>query len=627
MTPAADRRSFQLVLVDEDPLFRSGLRICLEDTAELQIVAEAETGAEALQLLDTFANRAIEPTDYLEPPSRIDLVIIDLELGRRTRDAIQGLDLCRRIRVQYPDVAVLLLSAVPEPIMLAAAQRVGANGYCARNLEANELIAIIRRVATGQPYWMRLDRSSTPSASPATAPLTTPSASTSRSRRPWLRFRRNLRISGLQQIETALAETAAQLRSLDLSDLDRALLAGRRRELLTARWLVKRFLATPALDAALGEQPQETNRSATATRELPVQSETESTTFQATGSMAPSSAASSSALAPSSMTSSSLMPQADRDVRSILFDAISAKLQLSLTNGTETPLEIDILREDKKRELFYLVLRKLEDLLDELRFSQVDAEQLTSKRSLLLLDLWQAVVIDFFGKYSTLTVDGFEVEIVDEILQDMSIVQTEILDKIPSVVNLFQHLLFQLPLMVDGTPYPPGNPASLARAEWLLENLMIQVANAVIQPLLNRFANVEAIKQSLYNRRLLSSREIERFRNNLSWKYRLEKYVREPTNIFESRYSLFVLAGRGIKKTSIYAPRHQELQQLSGVPMLVTMVLETRDAVAPRVRSVISFMGNGVIYVLTEVIGRGIGLVGRGVIKGIGSVWQDGRFR
>jgi hypothetical protein len=49
--------------------------------------------------------------------------------------------------------------------------------------------------------------------------------------------------------------------------------------------------------------------------------------------------------------------------------------------------------------------------------------------------------------------------------------------------------------------------------------------------------------------------------------------------------------------------------------------------VAPRVRSAISFMGNGVIYVLTEVIGRGIGLVGRGVIKGIGNVWQDGRFK
>jgi DNA-binding NarL/FixJ family response regulator len=601
MTPAADRRPFQLVLVDEDPVFRSGLRICLEDIADLQVIAEAEDGTAALRILE-------------ELNTSVDLVILDVGLGRGDREVMQGLDLCRRLRSRYPDMAVLLLSALPEPVMLAAAQRVGANGYCARNLEVNELIAIIRRVAAGLSYWMPLDRPSSLT-SPTPRPIPRP-------RRPFARLRRNLRISGLQQIDAALTEVTALLHSLDLSDLDRVLLSGRRRELLAARWLVTRLLATPDLP----ESRQEPDRQALETRELPVQTGTQPARPSATGSALTSNAPSSALVRPAT-ASSVLLPQPDREVRSILFDAISAKLQLSLNNGTETPMETDILREDKKRELFYLVLRKLEDLLDELRFSQVDAEQLASKRSLLLLDLWQTTVIDFFGKYSTLTIAGFEVEIVDEILQDMAIVQTEILDRIPSVVELLQHLLFQMPLVVDGTPYPPGNPESLARAELLLENLMIQVANAVIQPLLNRFANVEAIKQSLYDRRLLSSREIERFRNNLSWKYRLEKYVREPTNIFESRYSLFVLAGRGIKKTSIYAPRNQELQQLSGLPMLVTMALETRDAVAPRVRSAVSFVGNGVVYILTEVIGRGIGLVGRGVIKGIGNVWQDGRFK
>lgn len=270
-----------------------------------------------------------------------------------------------------------------------------------------------------------------------------------------------MRISGLQQIDAALTEITAQLRNLDLSDLDRALLAGRRRELLAARWLVSRLLATPELAES---RPQ---RQASEIRDLPMPEESQSARPSATGSSLAGPASSSALARPS--TAAALMPQPNREIRSILFDAISAKLQLSLSNGSGTPMETDILREDKKRELFYLVLRKLEDLLDELRFSQVDAEQLVSKRSLLLLDLWQTVVIDFFGKYSTLIINGFEVEIVDEILQDMAIVQTEILDRIPSVVNLLQHLLFSLPLMVDGTPYPPGNPESLARAEWLLE--------------------------------------------------------------------------------------------------------------------------------------------------------------
>lgn len=137
---------------------------------------------------------------------------------------------------------------------------------------------------------------------------------------------------------------------------------------------------------------------------------------------------------------------------------------------------------------------------------------------------------------------------MSQLLQNGTIVQAAILDKIPGVVELLNHLLFQSPLTVDSISYAPGNPESLRRAELLIENLLIQIANAVIQPLLNLFANVESIKQKLYHRRLLSSREIERFRNNLSWKYRLERYFREPQNIFESQYALWVFTWKEFGK-------------------------------------------------------------------------------
>jgi hypothetical protein len=286
-------------------------------------------------------------------------------------------------------------------------------------------------------------------------------------------------------------------------------------------------------------------------------------------------------------------------------------------------LETDILREDKKQDLFNLIARKLEDVLAELRYSQVAPQQLPSKRATILLDLWQAVLVDFFGRYYTVQLGSTDVEVVGSLLQEADIVQVAILDRIPGVTELLLHFLFEAPLVVDSTPYPVGNPESLARAELLLENLVIQIANAVMQPLLNRFPNVESIKQNLYDRRLLSSREIERFRNNLSWKYRVDRIFREPQNIFESQYRLFTLTGRGIKQTSIYAPRADELEQLSGVPYVVTLALETRDAISPRLRAAVSFVGNGFVYVLTEVIGRGIGLIGRGVLKGLGNVWQD----
>ena len=47
----------------------------------------------------------------------------------------------------------------------------------------------------------------------------------------------------------------------------------------------------------------------------------------------------------------------------------------------------------------------------------------------------------------------------------------------------------------------------------------------------------------------------------------------------------------------------------------------------PRVRATLSLAGSTVVFVLTEIIGRGIGLIGRGIVKGVGSTWQDIRFR
>ena len=177
--------------------------------------------------------------------------------------------------------------------------------------------------------------------------------------------------------------------------------------------------------------------------------------------------------------------------------------------------------------------------------------------------------------------------------------------------------------MIEGSAYLATTPQAIAYSEQLLENLIIQVANAVMQPLLNRLADSEPIKKSLYTTRLMTSREIERFRNDLSWRYRWNRLVNEPKAIFESRYDLYVFGPKGIDIATIYAPRRAELDRLKGIPLAVTFALETRDALSPRLRRAIALVGSSVVYVLTEVVGRGIGLVGRGILQGVGNAWQE----
>ncbi len=580
-------RPLKLLLVDQDPIFRLGLRVALEEFPNLEVVSDAQTDTAALQILAKLAQ---------EDPNQVNLVVLELGNGRSLSSQQLGLQLCRHLKTQYPNLPLLLLSSVQEQGLLLAARSAGVNGYCPKGTPVSELVTAMHEIVAGGSCWYGEMREDTG--------YVIENLSTS-SRLPFAQLRKHLRLSGMGYIDASLAEVTAQLQVPGLPLLDRAVLAGQRRELLAARWLLNRLLA-----------------SAVERREVPrwrsVATGNNFASVQLQPLANPPLNTSISKSEPNKQNAPSLL--SPRSLQAALFASCITKLQLPLQNLTATPLEIDILREDKKRDLLYLVLQKVADTLDEIRASRVEINQLSELKNTLLIDAWEAATTEFFGKFARVRVGNNNLEIVNFLLQNSAIVQTEIFPKIPLAEELFSYLLFQTDLQIDNASYPAGSSEAKEYAEMLLENLLIQIANGVIQPLLNSLADVEEIKQSFYDRQLISTREIERFRNNLSWRYRLRNYVNEPQAIFESRYELFVFAPRGIATISIYAPRGQELAQLSGIPLVITLAIEFRDAIAPRLQSLLSFLGSGVVFVLTQVIGRGIGLVGRGILQGIGSV-------
>ncbi|MFQ4146707.1 DUF3685 domain-containing protein [Chlorogloeopsis sp. ULAP02] len=580
-------RPLKLLLVDQDPIFRLGLRVALEEFPNLQVVSEAETDTAVLQTLAELA---------LQDPTSVDIVILELGNSRSVQSQQLGLQLCQQLKAQYPNLPVLLLSSLQDRGLLMAAKAIGVDGYCPKGTPLSELVTAIQQVAAGYSHWYESEQRDAENKRRGNRQNVSGFALTRRLTKQL----ENLRSSGIAQIDANLAAVTAQLQTPGLTVLERAVLAGQRRELLTSRWLVNHLLATPAR-AQINEQ-----RQSKLFEELP--SHTNIST--------------NSALAPSDLTQTQNAPSllSPRALQATLFASCINKLQYSLQNVTDIALEIDILRPDKKRELLYIILQKVADALDELRNSQIDVQQLPEIKNKILYDLWREATIEFFGKFSRVKIGNTFVEIVNVLLQSAGVVQVEILNKIPLVRELFAYLLFQTDLVVDNKNYPAVSFEAKEQAEILLENLLIQIANSVMQPLLNYLADVEDIKHNFYDRNLVSSREIERFRNDLSWKYRLRNYVTEPKAIFESRYELFVFAPRGIAKVSIYAPRTQELRELSGIPLFITLGLEFGDAIAPRLQSLLSFLGSGVVFVLTQIVGRGLGLIVRGILQGIGSV-------
>ncbi|MBR8832464.1 MAG: DUF3685 domain-containing protein [Stigonema ocellatum SAG 48.90 = DSM 106950] len=605
-------RPIKLLLVDQDPIFRLGLRVALEEFPNLQVVWSAETYTAALQIL----------AEAQQDPTSVNLVILELGSAHSTSSQQLGLQLCQQLKTQYPNLGILLLSSVQEQGLLLAAKAAGVHGYCPKGTPISELVTAMEEVVAGRSYWFgevgetggqrrggaeerrsggaeerrreRMSPAPLPPCPPAPLPPNPPVSKSSQLRNS---SQNNLRLSGISYINASLAQVKAKLQVPGLPVLERAILAGKQRELLTARWLLNRLLASP------NQKRQEVETGNFTSLHLPPP------TNSSLSSVIPNSD-------PKTQNSSSLLSSGA--LQAGLFASCINKLQFNLKNVTDIPLEIDILRIDKKRELLYIILKKLAIILEEVENSQIKIEQLYTFKKSILFDVWIAATTEFFGKFSRLKVGDSQLEIVTFLRQEAEVVQTEILNRIPLTNELLSYLLFQTDLRVDNTLYLVGSVEAKEQGLMLLENLLIQVANGVVQPLLNRLADVEEIKQSFYNRQMISTREIERFRNNLSWKYRIKNYITEPMAIFESRYELFVFAPRGIATVSIYAPRGEELAQLSGIPLMVTLMLEFRDAIAPPLQSLLSFLGNGFIFILTQVIGRGLGLIARGILQGIG---------
>jgi DNA-binding NarL/FixJ family response regulator len=120
----------RVLIADDHPLFRGGLRSLLESVADMEVVAEATTGEEAIQLA-----RSCRP----------DVVVMDLNMP-----GLNGIEATRRILGTAEGVHVLVMTMHEDDEAVFAALRAGAHGYQLKGALQAETLRAIRAVANGE---------------------------------------------------------------------------------------------------------------------------------------------------------------------------------------------------------------------------------------------------------------------------------------------------------------------------------------------------------------------------------------------------------------------------------------------------------------------------------------------
>lgn len=125
----------RVLLVDDHKLVIDGIKLMLSDQTDIEVVAEANNGKEALERL---------------AETNIDIAIMDVNMPE-----MDGLEALKHIRTKYPKTLVLMLTMLDETSLIQQLLKLGAMGYLLKNAGKEELLQAIRTIQEGQTFYSK----------------------------------------------------------------------------------------------------------------------------------------------------------------------------------------------------------------------------------------------------------------------------------------------------------------------------------------------------------------------------------------------------------------------------------------------------------------------------------------
>ena len=124
--------AISLLIVDDHPLFRQGVRLFLESCPDVRVLGEAASGVAAIAFLES---------------TQVGCVLLDLQMPGRS-----GIEVARDVRERWPETRILVLTSFNSWDMIYPALKAGASGYILKDAPPPELLAAIKAVAAGGRY-------------------------------------------------------------------------------------------------------------------------------------------------------------------------------------------------------------------------------------------------------------------------------------------------------------------------------------------------------------------------------------------------------------------------------------------------------------------------------------------
>ncbi len=174
------------------------------------------------------------------------------------------------------------------------------------------------------------------------------------------------------------------------------------------------------------------------------------------------------------------------------------------------------------------------------------------------------------------------------------------------------------PIDYDGKLLPLYETESFIVLENIISNWIIRNCNLLASEVFNICSSWPELRTILVNPQLQSTRSFERFRNNINNYNRWHENIYMPMYLYESKREYIDIIDSKFTRYYKNENREKELENLEWFQKQVTLLIEIRDAIAPQLEIAVKYIGNLFVNFLTKVVGKAIGLVGKGILQGLG---------
>ena len=295
---------------------------------------------------------------------------------------------------------------------------------------------------------------------------------------------------------------------------------------------------------------------------------------------------------------------------------LEAGAEAGLSNRSGQLLALEGLSPERRRDLLRALLSQVDSLRQRLLAEECPTQPLQERWLTWQPELRQQALRSLVNPYVQLPREGQLLPVAETLIHSSELVGGD--PELPDPQPMLAALVRAQPLLVEGQLVAADEPRAVLHLELLLSNWLVRNAELVSAEVLASCGSWPELRRYLLQPELLATRNLERLRNQLNAQQRWTSWVERPISLYESRRRLYCLREGAIRCHDLTEPRDQELRQLGWLQQLVTLSLETRDALAPQVQALVRGLGDLVVVLLTRVLGRAIGLVGRGIAQGMG---------